>query len=75
MEPEIIGKRIKLLMQKNNITIEKFSEQLGINIEKLKTKLEGKEEFYLNEMKKIKEIFKLDENASDELFFKEDCKI
>lgn len=75
MEPEIVGNRIKQLMQKKNITIETFSKKIGIDIQKLNDKLEGKEEFYIDEMKNIKEIFELDEKSSDELFFKENCEV
>lgn len=71
MEPEIVGKRIKVLLEKYNISEKEFSKRLGINLENLNSKLEGKEEFYLNEMLKIKEIFQLDDKSCDELFFKE----
>lgn len=71
MEPEVVGKRIKKLMEKYNISKKEFSEKLGINLDILNNKLEGKEEFYLNEMLKIKEIFQLDDKSCDELFFKE----
>lgn len=75
MEPEIIGNRIKELMKKQNIIVEDLANQIGLKTESLNNKLDGKEEFYLDEMNKIKEIFKLDEKQCDELFFKEDCKI
>lgn len=71
MEPEIVGKRIKMLMKKYNLSKKEFSEKLGINIDILNKKLEGKEEFYLSEMLKIKEIFHLDDKSCDELFFRE----
>ena len=75
MEPEIIGNRIKELMKKNKITVKELSDSMHIDIKELNEKLEGKEEFYIDEMKKIKEIFELDEKASDDLFFQEHCKI
>lgn len=75
MEPEIIGNRVKELMQKQNITIEQLSKKMDIDLRELNNKLEGKEEFYIDEMKKIKEIFELDEKSSDELFFKENCEV
>lgn len=74
MEPEVVGKRIKKLMEKYNISKKEFCEKLGINLNILNNKLEGKEEFYLQEMLKIKEIFQLDDKSCDELFFKEMSK-
>ena len=71
MEPEIVGKRIKTLMKKYNLSKKEFSEKLGINLDILNKKLEGKEEFYLSEMLKIKEIFHLDDKSCDELFYRE----
>ena len=48
---------------------------MGINIEVLNRKLNGEEEFYIDELKKIKDIFNLDTEAMDNLLFKEDCKM
>ena len=75
MEPEIVGKRIKKLMEIKNITSQQLSKKMEIDINSLNKKLEGQEEFYLDEMKKIQQIFNLDIKTVDELFFKEECKI
>ena len=75
MEPEIVGKRIKKLMEIKNITSQQLSKKTDIDINSLNKKLEGQEEFYLDEMKKIQQIFDLDIKTVDELFFKEECKI
>ena len=75
MEPEIVGKRIKKLMEIKNITSQQLSKKMDIDINSLNKKLEGQEEFYLDEMKKIQQIFDLDIKTVDELFFKEECKI
>ena len=75
MEPEIVGKRIKKLMAIKNITSQQLSKKMDIDINSLNKKLEGQEEFYLDEMKKIQQIFDLDIKTVDELFFKEECKI
>jgi transcriptional regulator with XRE-family HTH domain len=75
MEPEIVGKRIKKLMGIKNITSQQLSKKMDIDINSLNKKLEGQEEFYLDEMKKIQQIFDLDIKTVDELFFKEECKI
>ena len=75
MEPEIVGKRIKKLMEIKNITSQQLSKKMDIDINSLNKKLEGQEEFYLDEMKKIQQIFDLDIKTVDELFFKEESKI
>lgn len=75
MEPEEVGKRIKELMKKENISLATLSKKMGIDESVLNNKLNGREEFYIKEMNKIKVIFNLDERQCDELFFKEDCKI
>ena len=75
MEPEIVGKRIKKLMEIKNITSQQLSKKMDIDINSLNKKLEGQEEFYLDEMKKIQQIFDLDIKTVDELFFKEECEI
>lgn len=75
MEPEIVGKRIKKLMEIKNITSQQLSKKMDIDINFLNKKLEGQEKFYLDEMKKIQQIFDLDIKTVDELFFKEECKI
>ena len=69
MEPEIVGKRIKKLMEIKNITSQQLSKKMDIDINSLNKKLEGQEEFYLDEMKKIQQIFDLDIKTVDELFF------
>lgn len=71
MEPEIIGKRVRDLMKKHNIKIQELANRLKLEQESLKSKLEGKEEFYLDEMKKLKAIFQLNTKECDELFFQE----
>ena len=70
MEPEIVGNRVIKLMEKNTMSIEELANKMGIDEKNLEDKLNGKEEFFLDEMKKIKEIFQLDEKSCDVLFFK-----
>lgn len=69
MEPEVVGKRVEKLLEKNRIEIEEFAQKMGIGVEVLQKKLKGEEEFYLDEMIKIKDIFQLDTKSCDELFF------
>lgn len=75
MEPEIVGKRVEKLMEKNKIEIEKLSNKMELSVADLKNKLEGKEEFYIDEMMKIKAIFELDSSECDEIFFQEESEI
>lgn len=72
MEPEIVGKRVIELMKKHNITVEELSLKMGLKKKKLEAKLKGKEEFYINEMRKIKKIFNLNVEECHKLFFQED---
>ncbi len=69
MEPEIIGHRIQKLMIQKNIEKEELAKSLNITSEELKRKLEGKEEFYINQIDKIKEIFQLDVETFTKIFF------
>lgn len=72
MEPEIVGKRVRKLMESHNMEVNDFANKMDLNIEDLKNKLDGKEEFYIDEMMKIKTIFQLDSSECDELFFQEE---
>ncbi len=74
MEPEIVGKRVMKLMEKHNMKIEELANKMQLDIKKVNEKLNGKEEFYLDEMIKIKTIFELDTKSCDELFFHETTK-
>lgn len=70
MEPKIVGSRIKVLMEKRNITLQQLAEAMNIEKTNLEKKLEGEEEFVIDEMGKIAEIFNLSVKECDELFFK-----
>lgn len=72
MDAVLVGSRIKKLMRKKNITLEQLSNMMEIDEKELEKKLEGKEEFFIGEMAKIKVIFELELKEFDELFFKEE---
>ena len=74
MEPEVVGNRVKKLMKNRKITLEQLAKNMNIDEGRLKNKLDGKEEFYIGEMSKIKEIFKLNVKECDDLFFNENVK-
>ena len=69
MEPELVGKNVKKMMEKKHMSIEEFAREMGISKRILEIKLAGKEEFYINEMHKIKEIFHLNLEEVNALFF------
>ncbi len=71
MEPEVVGKRVIKLMKEHKMEIEELAKKMNLKQTVLKDKLEGKEEFYLEEMIKIKNIFHLDTKSCDEIFFQE----
>lgn len=75
MEPEIVGKRVRKLMENKNIEISELANKMDLKLEDLENKLNGKEEFYIDEMMKIKTIFQLESDECDELFFQEDTEI
>lgn len=75
MEPEIVGERVRKLMEKDNMEMMELANKMDLNIESLKDKLEGKEEFYIDEMMKIKEIFQLSSSECDAIFFQEETEV
>ena len=60
--------------QKNEIEIEELADKMELSVMDLKDKLEGKEEFYIDEMMKIKTIFQLNSSDCDEIFFQEEVE-
>ena len=75
MEPELVGKRLKELIKNKYISIEELANQLNMCNQQLENKLNGKEEFYLDEMHKLKEILHLTIEEAENLFFKEESKL
>lgn len=75
MEPELVGKRVEQLRKEQEISIKELAQKMQLTEEVLQKKLKGEEEFYLDEMEMIKDIFKLDIKDCDELFFQGDKNI
>lgn len=75
MDPELVGYRVKQMMKNKNITVEELSEKMKINKEELKKKLEGQEEFYIGEMHKVREIFNLNLEEVEALFFEKNIEV
>ncbi len=69
MEPEVVGNRVKVLIKKHHLTKEELAEQMKLTIQELEKKLKGEEEFVLEEMHQLKEIFELSPQECEELFF------
>lgn len=75
MKPEIVGNRIKELMKIEGIKEEELANNLRITSTELEKKLNGEEEFYISQMMKIKEIFNLNLDVFEKLFFEEDFNL
>ena len=69
MEPEVVGKRVKKLIEDYNIDKEFLSKNLNISITELEEKLEGKQEFFVSDVIIITEVFNLDINTVAQIFF------
>lgn len=69
MDNEIIGKKVKALMIIKNIKRSELAEKLGITYNTLTRKLNGREEFYINEILKMKDIFDMDIELCARVFF------
>ena len=58
------------------VTVPKTSiDKLKITLTELQKKLNGEEEFYISQMMKIKEIFNLNLDVFEKLFFEEDFNL
>lgn len=75
MNAEIIGKRIKALMTIRNIKRSFLAKRLGISYNTLTKKLNGKREFNINELWKLKEILDMDNELCADVFFSENFLI
>ncbi len=71
MEPKIVGERIKKLIKANQMTKEEVAKKIGIKNKSFEKKLMGKEEFYIEEIVKLTEIFHLNIDECEEIFFHE----
>lgn len=71
MEPNNveIGNRIKGLMSIKNITREELANLMHVSYNTLTKKLNGKREFGISDMHKLKDIFKLDVEFCGNIFF------
>lgn len=75
MDTELIGKKIKALMTVRNIKRSDLAKELSISYNTLTKKLNGKREFSINEILKIKEVFNMDVELCANIFFNDDFLI
>lgn len=69
MEPKVVGKRVKKLIEDYNIDKQFLATNLNISLKELEEKLEGKQEFFVSDVIIITEILNLDINTVAQIFF------
>jgi len=57
-------------IKENDMTLESFATELGINYSTLYRKLNGESDFTRSEIQISKNVLKLDVNTADSIFFK-----
>ncbi len=72
MNPQLIGKRVKMLMTMRNIKRKDLASKMGISYNTLTKKVNGQREFCVDEILKMKEIFNLDLETFTNIFFNPD---
>lgn len=75
MDPKLIGKRLKILMEKQQIKRSYLAKKMGISYNTLTKKLNGQKEFSALEISKIKCLLELDDELSANIFFNPDFEI
>ena len=75
MSPEIIGNRIKIIMNNKGIKRSYLAKKLKISYNTLTNKLNGKSEFSAIQMSMIKDLLNLDDKLSINVFFNPDFNI
>ena len=75
MNPEIIGNRIKIIMNNKGIKRSYLAKKLKISYNTLTNKLNGKSEFSAIQMSMLKELLNLDNELSINVFFNPEFKI
>ena len=69
MNNEIVGKKVKSLMVFKNVKKSELAKELGITYNTLTRKLNGIEDFNINEILKMKDIFNMDIELCAKVFF------
>ena len=75
MNPEIIGKRVKIIMNCKGIKRSYLAKMMGISYNTLTNKLNGKSEFSVIQISKIKQLLELNDELSANLFFNPNFEI
>lgn len=69
MDSKLIGKRLKILMEKKQIKRKNLATKMEISYNTLTKKLNGQKDFSAIEISKIKYFLELDEALSANIFF------
>ena len=75
MNPEIIGNRIKIIMNNKGIKRSYLAKKLKISYNTLTNKLNGKSEFSAIQMSMLKDLLNLDNELSINVFFNPEFEI
>ena len=75
MNPELVGKRVKILMNCKGIKRSYLAKMMGISYNTLTSKLNGKTEFSIIQIEKIKKILDLNDEISANIFFNPNYEI
>lgn len=70
---EIVGQRIKTVMQKQGLTIQSLAKRMGISRNRLSDMLNGRKEPDYLDMKALRKVFNLDPAEAMWVFFPEDA--
>lgn len=69
---EIVGQRIRIVMQKQGLTIQSLAKRLGISRNRLSDMLNGRKEPDYLDMKALRKVFDLSPVEAMWVFFPED---
>lgn len=75
MNSELIGKRIKILLNNKGIKRCYLAKKMGISYNTLTSKLNGKGEFSAIQIAKIKKILELDDELAVNIFFNSNFEV
>ena len=75
MNPEEVGNRLKSIMHLKGIRREDVAKRMKISYASLTRKLNGKREFNIKDILKLKEILELDGDFGTNIFFNPDFTI
>ena len=69
MDPKEVGKRVEKLIEEKGISKENLADEVGLTVDEIEKKLEGKDEFYVGEVIVITEVMDLSVETVAKVFF------